>query len=195
MLNVRKKCAKENYFYFFIFMFTKQELWLKLSQLGCIRTNEIITLKSGLQSDTYIDLRLLTQCPQTLLSLCLLMHQEAKMIFTTETCLIGIPMGAIHLATLLSQITNIPQVLIRKNPKTHGTKKIIESQVKLSHVILVEDVITTGSSVKEIVDLLLEHDPNIKIVGIVCAVNRSKLTHLQHVPIYSVFKKALSANL
>ena len=43
---------------------------------------------------------------------------------------------------------------------------------KNSNIVIVEDIITTGGSVKELIDLLLSYKVN--IIGIICIVNRSE---------------------
>jgi orotate phosphoribosyltransferase len=166
-------------------------MFSKLVEIGCVQHKEIV-LKSGQISNIYLDLRILTQYPKLLHELCYLMYEKSKVLFQEATCLVGIPMGAIHLATVLSQISNLPQVLVRKERKGHGSKKMIENSLYFKNVILVEDVLTTGSSVREMIELLSEHS-NLKVCGVVCILNRSHLTHIVHydvqIPIYEVFNQ------
>jgi orotate phosphoribosyltransferase len=166
-----------------------RKMFAKLVEIGCVKQGHIL-LKSGQISNTYMDLRILTQYPKLLNDVCYLMYEKSKVLFDKEnTCLIGVPMGGIHLATILSQFSNIPQVLVRKEPKNHGSKKTIENSLSFQNVILVEDVLTTGSSVKEMIELLSIHS-TFKVCGVVCILNRSNLTHVNvDIPIYQLFNQ------
>ncbi len=167
-------------------------MFSKLIEIGCVQKDKQILLKSGQISTIYVDLRILTQYPKLLHELCFAMYEKAKNLFQEDTCLIGVPLGGIHLATILSQLSYLPQVLVRKKSKHHGSQKIIENSLHFKNVILVEDVLTTGSSVKELIEIL-SMNSNFKVCGIVCILNRSHLTHIEtknnHIPIFSVFNQ------
>jgi orotate phosphoribosyltransferase len=64
-------------------------------------------------------------------------------------------LGAVPIAVALSLKTRIPFVIIRKEEKMYGTAKQIEGEIKQGEkAIVVEDVATTGRSVKIAVDVL-----------------------------------------
>lgn len=63
--------------------------------------------------------------------------------------IIGIDYGGIPLAVGLSLQTNLPYAVIKKQTKDHGTQKRIEGHQAIGNVLLLDDVITSGHSIRE----------------------------------------------
>ncbi|VDM56549.1 unnamed protein product [Angiostrongylus costaricensis] len=80
------------------------------------------------------------------------------LIQETDTCfdgIVGVPYAALPYATLVSFRCKKPLIIIRKEAKTYGTKKLIEGVYdKGAKVIIIEDVVTTGGSIREVVSTL-----------------------------------------
>ena len=110
------------------------------------------TLKNGGQSNVYCDLRKVISYPKLKKVLC---YELSKLINNMEnTVIAGIPMGGIPYATTMSDMNNIPMIIIRNSRKVYGMMNLIEGDLQNREVILIEDVVTSGGSVLEIIDSL-----------------------------------------
>ncbi len=119
----------------------------KLFELGAVKFGNF-TLKSGIQSPIYLDLRLTISAPKLLTSIAELMY--AKVRNTRPELVCGVPYTALPFATAISIQHNIPMVLCRKERKAYGTGKQIEGIYKPDQqCLLIEDVITSGQSIFE----------------------------------------------
>ncbi|XP_014605359.1 PREDICTED: uridine 5'-monophosphate synthase isoform X1 [Polistes canadensis] len=132
-----------------------KELAIALYDIGAVKFGEFIT-KVGLKTPVYFDLRVMIAYPQIMSKLSKALWQLSKtQIDTIQLC--GVPYTALPLATLISTEYNIPMLIKRKEAKNYGTKKLIEGNFKSGdHCIIIEDVITSGSSVLETVHALKE---------------------------------------
>ena len=115
------------------------------------------TLKSGKISPVYFDLRVIISYPKILERVSeLLWEASPKSIESDLLC--GVPYTALPLATLMSVKHDKPQIIRRKEMKQYGTGKILEGEFKKGQkCLIVEDVITTGSSVLETAKILRDH--------------------------------------
>lgn len=74
----------------------------------------------------------------------------------------GVPYTALPLATLISVQTNIPMLIKRKEMKSYGTMKLLEGAYSPGdNCIIIEDVITSGSSILETVNVLRKEQLNV----------------------------------
>ena len=123
-----------------------------LLEAGCIKFGEF-TLKSGLKSPIYIDLRQVISHPTLLADIAqaylpLLSHLQFSRIA-------GLPYAAIPIATAISLAGNYPMIYPRKEVKTYGTKAEIEGEYHAGETALViDDLATTGGSKFEAIEKL-----------------------------------------
>ncbi len=122
----------------------KKEIALALYEIGAIKFGEF-TLKSGIKSPIYIDLRLLISYPKILKMISTAMVEVAKEL--KFDVIAGIPYTALPIATTISVDQNWPMTYARKEVKEYGTKKKIEGVFKEGDTaLIIDDLITTGGS-------------------------------------------------
>ena len=125
------------------------KLILDLFEIGALKFGTF-TLKSGIESPVYFDLRVIVSYPKIMLQVADEMWKAAKGLTFAQLC--GVPYTALPIATCMSTKYDIPMMIKRKEAKSYGTKKLIEGKFDKNTVCLViEDVVTTGSSVLETV--------------------------------------------
>ncbi len=118
----------------------------RLSTIGCIKFGQF-TLKSGMASPVYVDLRNIISYPDMLQELAGLIAEKADHSIQ-RIC--GVPYAALPMASVVSVNHQIPMIIKRKEAKAYGTKKTIEGFFqKGDRVLVVEDVITSGMSLLE----------------------------------------------
>src|SRR4051812_5064049 len=84
----------------------------------------------------------------------------------------GLELGGVPIATMVSSLTGLPALFVRKKAKEYGTCKLAEGpDVAGRRVTLVEDVITTGGAVRDATGALREAGAIVEVV--VCAIDRS----------------------
>ena len=124
----------------------------ELLSAGCIKFGKF-TLKSGLKSPIYIDLRRIITYPKLLEKigaayLPLLNNLKFDRIA-------GLPYAAIPIATAISLAGNYPMIYPRKEVKAYGTKAEIEGDYHAGETIaVIDDLATTGGSKFEAIEKL-----------------------------------------
>jgi len=115
------------------------------------------TLTSGRQSSYYINCKPVTLHPQGDYLAGSLLHR----LLPPETAAVaGMTLGAdplvtaVSLASLYAQPANLAALIVRKEPKAHGTQAWIEGPElpAESRVWILEDVVTTGGSALKVVE-------------------------------------------
>lgn len=123
-----------------------------LLEAGCIKFGEF-TLKSGLKSPIYIDLRQIITYPSLLRTIGDAYLPILSMIQFSRIA--GLPYAAIPIATAISLAGNYPMIYPRKEVKTYGTKAEIEGEYHAGEtVVVIDDLATTGGSKFEAIEKL-----------------------------------------
>lgn len=131
-----------------------------------LKPDEPFTWASGIKSPIYCDNRLTlsdtavrTDVEQGLAELVDHHFPEAQMLMGTSTA------GIAH-AAITATILDLPMGYVRSGAKDHGRQNQIEGKLeKGTKVVVVEDLISTGGSVIEVVDVLRE--AGAEVLGIV----------------------------
>lgn len=133
-------------------MHTKDAFLLEIYKLDIIKFGEF-TLKSGIKSPFYIDLRGLASEPTLLKTLS--QHLLGLLPDHSAALICGVPYAALPMATVMSVTSGIPLIIKRKENKGYGTKKLIEGVYdRGQECVLVEDVVTSGKSLLETIEAL-----------------------------------------
>lgn len=133
---------------------TQESLAVKLFHLGAVRFGSF-TLKSGLISPIYIDLRLTISKPELLSRIAHDLYEKVRTASFDLLC--GVPYTALPFAAVMSVQHTISLILQRKEKKDYGTKRMVEGIFQKGDTcLIVEDVVTTGSSILETAGYLRE---------------------------------------
>lgn len=127
-------------------------------------------LRSGANSDEYFDKYLFESDPELLLEIALALK---TLIPPGVDAFAGLEMGGIPIATVLSQVTGIPTLFIRKKAKEYGTRKLAEGgEVHNRNIMIVEDIITSAGQTRESAKEL--RNSGAHIVGVLCVIDREE---------------------
>ena len=123
-----------------------------LLSAGCIKFGDF-TLKSGLKSPIYIDLRQIITYPKLLEQIAAAYLPILRPLSFDR--LAGLPYAAIPIATAISLAGNYPMIYPRKEAKSYGTKAEIEGEYHAGETaVIIDDLATTGGSKFEAIEKL-----------------------------------------
>lgn len=123
-----------------------------------LRPDEPFIWASGIKSPIYCDNRLTLTAPEVRNDVENGLAEVIKKYYPEAEVLMGTSTAGIAHAAITGHILNMPMGYVRAGAKDHGRNNQIEGKLeKGQKVVVVEDLISTGGSVIEVVNVLREH--------------------------------------
>ena len=131
-----------------------------------VRPDEPFTWASGIKSPVYCDNRLTLTAPEVRTQIETALAETVKVKFPGTQALFGTSTAGIAHAAITGHLLGLPMGYVRGSAKDHGRKNQIEGKLEAGEkVVVVEDLISTGGSVCEVVDVLRE--AGAEVLGVV----------------------------
>ena len=130
------------------------------------RPDEPFTWASGIKSPVYTDNRLTLTAPEVRLDVEQGLARLIKENYPEAQVLMGTSTAGIAHAAITAHLLNMPMGYVRSGAKDHGRQNQIEGRLEPGQkVVVVEDLISTGGSVIEVVEVLRE--AGAEVLGVV----------------------------
>ena len=130
------------------------------------RPDEPFTWASGIKSPVYCDNRLILTAPVVRTEVETALMQTIRREYPDVEVLMGTSPAGIAHAAITAQMMGLPMGYVRSSSKDHGRQNQIEGRLeKGQKVVVVEDLISTGGSVLEVVNVL--RGAGAEVLGIV----------------------------
>ena len=130
------------------------------------RPDEPFTWASGIKSPVYCDNRLILTAPDVRTEVETALMQTIRREYPDAEVLMGTSTAGIAHAAITAQMMGLPMGYVRSSSKDHGRQNQIEGRLEKGRkVVVVEDLISTGGSVLEVVNVLRE--AGAEVLGIV----------------------------
>ena len=122
-----------------------------------LRPDEPFTWASGIKSPIYCDNRLTLSDHQVRLDVENGLAELVKTHYPEAEALMGTSTAGIAHAAITAHLLELPMGYVRSGAKDHGRKNQIEGKLeKDQKVVVIEDLISTGGSVLDVVEVLRE---------------------------------------
>lgn len=130
------------------------------------RPEEPFTWASGIKSPVYCDNRLTLTAPEVRTDVEKGLAELVKKYYPEAEVLMGTSTAGIAHAAITAHLLDMPMGYVRSGAKDHGRQNQIEGRLeKGQKVVVVEDLISTGGSVIEVVNVLRE--AGAEVLGVV----------------------------
>ena len=121
------------------------------------RPEEPFTWASGIKSPVYCDNRLILTAPQVRTEVETALMETVRREYPDAEVLMGTSTAGIAHAAITAQMMGLPMGYVRGSSKDHGRKNQIEGKLEPGQkVVVIEDLISTGGSVLDVVSVLRE---------------------------------------
>lgn len=131
-----------------------------------LKPQDPFTWASGIKSPIYCDNRLTLSFPKVRSDVENGLSEAVKKYYPDADVLMGTSTAGIAHAAITATILDMPMGYVRSGHKDHGRQNQIEGKLeKGQKVVVIEDLISTGGSVLEVVDVLRE--AGAEVLGII----------------------------
>ena len=145
-----------------------------IHEMGLVKCGAF-KLKTGLVVPVYFDFRVCISYPKIIDKISRELAHRIDTQFGRDSFdhVCGVPYTALPFAVLAAQHLQKPMVLKRKEAKTYGTMNLIDGKFKPGdRCIVIEDTVTSGTSIVEVVRCL--DQAGLKVVGVVALMDREQ---------------------
>ncbi len=126
------------------------------------------TLRSGATSDAYFDKYMFESDPELLRDVA---QALVRLLPPQVDAVAGLELGGVPLATVVSQLSGLPALFVRKQAKTYGTCRLAEGgEVAGRRLAVIEDVLSSGGQVIDSCRAL--HERGAEIRAVLCVLDR-----------------------
>jgi orotate phosphoribosyltransferase len=161
-----------------------------------------VTLSSNRKSKFYYDIKSIVSEPEGAVLIGELMLSEILKIQPKTRSVGGLESGAVAISTAIvcssfqfEPTNRVSGFFVRKSAKTHGLEKMIEGIVQ-TPVAVVDDVITTGKSVLDVVFALRNQGIyNINIMSVIDRETKENLLNQNNMQFHSLFRHSEFADV
>lgn len=146
----------------------KKTIAKNLLSIGAVflRPEEPFTWASGIKSPVYCDNRLILTAPSARITVETAIAETIKKEYPECEVIMGTSTAGIAHAAIAAHLLDMPMGYVRSGAKDHGRGNQIEGRLEQGQkVVVVEDLISTGGSVIEVVNVLREAGAD--VLGIV----------------------------
>lgn len=131
-----------------------------------LKPDEPFTWASGIKSPIYCDNRLTLSAPAVREQVEASLAEYVDKFFPEAEVIMGTSTAGIAHAAIVATILDLPMGYVRSGAKDHGRKNQIEGKLAPGQkVVVIEDLISTGGSVLEVVEVLRE--AGAEVLGVV----------------------------
>jgi orotate phosphoribosyltransferase len=156
----------------------------ELIKCNCVKVGDF-KLRNGDMSNYYFDMKNLVSYPRLLKKI----GDEIYVNLIAGKCnlLCGIPIGSIPICSYISTTYNIPMIMVRPSVKNYGIRdNIVGEYNSTDRCIIIDDVITSGGSIEEVVEVL---NGKVNLVGAAVIVDREQ-GYKCSIPVESLYKRS-----
>lgn len=174
----------------------------RLKQILCERSVKRgdFVLASGRRSSYYIDAKLTTLDPEGALCTGMVFLDLLRTLTPTPKAVGGLTLGADPIVPVVAALSYqqggqpIAGFLVRKEPKTHGTKQYIEGWKGQPNdpVVIVDEHCTTGGSTIKAIEQALH--AGYRVIAAICLVDRGEEGSREAIEKYCPFYSLFTAN-